>query len=60
MKQLIYKGPLNSLSFGNVSYNLLKAMRSEGYDVALFPIGKIDVSSFDSTDQEFKECPKVH
>lgn len=55
MKQLIYKGPLNSLSFGNVSYNLLKAMRSEGYDVALFPIGKIDVSSFDSTDQEFKE-----
>ena len=54
MKKLIYKGPLNSLSFGNVSYNLLKAMYGEGYDVAIFPIGKIDVSSFDLTDQDFK------
>ena len=54
MRKLIYKGPLNSLSFGNVSYNLLKAMYNEGYDVAIFPIGKIDVSSFDLTDQNFK------
>lgn len=54
MKKVIYKGPLNSLSFGNVSYNLLNAMYKEGYDVAIFPIGKIDVSSFDLTDKDFK------
>ncbi len=54
MKKIIYKGPLNSLSFGNVSYNLLKAMYEQKYDVAIFPIGKIDVSSFDITDEEFK------
>jgi hypothetical protein len=55
MKNIIYKGPLNSLSFGNVSYNLLKAMYKEGYDVSFFPIGKIDVSSFDLTDEGFKK-----
>ena len=55
MKNIIYKGPLNSLSFGNVSYNLLKAMYRQKMDVALFPIGKIDVSTFNNEDQDFKE-----
>jgi hypothetical protein len=54
MDKLIYKGPLNSLSFGNVSYNLLKAMFNKGMDVSLFPIGKIDVSAFGEEDDKFK------
>ena len=54
MKQLVFKTPLNSLSFGNVGINLLKAMKSKGMDVAVFPVGKIDVSAFDSIDEEFK------
>lgn len=54
MKKLIYKAPLNSLSFGNVSFNLLKAMYKEEYDVCFFPNGKIDVSTFDLADEGFK------
>ena len=55
MKELIYKGPINSLSFGNVSYNLLKAMHKQDYNVAIFPIGKVDVSSFEEKDIDFKK-----
>jgi hypothetical protein len=55
MNKLIYKGPLNSLSFGNVSYNLLKAMFKKDMDVAFFPIGKIDVSSFGEEQGDFKQ-----
>jgi hypothetical protein len=53
MNSIIYKGPLNSLSFGNVSINLLKAMFSKGMNVAIFPNGNIDVSAFE-VDQDFK------
>jgi hypothetical protein len=53
MNSIIYKGPLNSLSFGNVSINLLKAMFSKGMNVAIFPNGNIDVSAFE-IDQDFK------
>ena len=55
MKELIYKGPLNSLSFGNVSYNLLKAMYKQDIDVSIFPIGKVDVSSFEETSTDFRK-----
>jgi hypothetical protein len=55
MEKLIYKAPLNTLSFGNVSYNLLKAMYKKGIDLAFFPIGKIDSSSFSITDVKFKK-----
>jgi hypothetical protein len=55
MKELIYKGPLNSLSFGNVSYNLLKAMYNQDIDVSIFPIGKVDVSSFEERSDDFKK-----
>jgi len=53
MNSIIYKGPLNSLSFGNVSVNLLKAMFEKGMNVAIFPNGNIDVSAFE-IDQDFK------
>ena len=55
MEKLIYKAPLNTLSFGNVSYNLLKAMYKKGIDLAFFPIGKIDSTSFNITDIKFKK-----
>ena len=54
MNKLIFKGPLNSLSFGNVSFNLLKEIYAKGIDAAIFPIGNVDVSSFTMTDANFK------
>ena len=55
MDRLVYKGPINTLSFGNVSYNLLKSMFKLNMDVAFFPIGKIDASAFSEEDSEFKK-----
>ena len=55
MKDLIYKGPLNSLSFGNVSFNLLKEMYNQDMNVAIFPHGNVDVSSFGSISKDLKD-----
>ena len=54
MNKLILKAPLNSLSFGNVSFNLLKEIYSKNIDLAFFPIGKVDSSSFLIEDEGFK------
>lgn len=54
MNKLIYKGAINSLSFGNVSYNLLREMYRKNMSVCFFPFGdKIDFSAFDKADQKF-------
>ena len=55
MKDLIFKAPLNSLSFGNVSFNLLKEIYAKKINTAIFPIGNVDVSSFGLQDKDFKE-----
>lgn len=44
--KLLIEAPLNSLSFGNVSINLLKHFKSKGCDVAIFPTGNIDINAF--------------
>jgi hypothetical protein len=49
---LIVEAPLNSLSFGNVSYNFLREMFKRKMDIAYFPIGEPDVSAFNPS-QEF-------
>ena len=54
MNKLIFKGPLNSLSFGNVSFNLLKEIYSKNIDAAIFPTGDVDVSAFKISDSNFK------
>jgi hypothetical protein len=43
---LIIEAPLNALSFGNVSYNFLRELYKANVDIALFPIGEPDLSSF--------------
>ncbi len=49
---LIVEAPLNSLSFGNVSYNFLRELYKAGIDIALFTIGGPDLSAFQPS-QEF-------
>src|SRR5215217_3012185 len=53
--RLILEAPMNSLSFGQVSYNLYRALVAQGVDVHLMPIGgNIDLSAFDKiTKSEF-------
>ena len=42
---LIIEAPLNSLSFGNVSYNLLRELFKSKVNIAYFPIGNPDLSA---------------
>jgi hypothetical protein len=55
MTDLILKAPLNALSFGNVSFNLLRAMFKKGLNVGVFPIGNVEVSSFGQQEEGFKK-----
>lgn len=56
MKEIIYKGAINPLSFGNVSYNPLKAMHKKGMEVSFFPIGEsLNFEAFDKINVEFKD-----
>lgn len=56
MQELIVRAPLNSLSFGNVSINILREIYKKGINVALFPIGdSINIDAFDKLDDDFKK-----
>lgn len=56
MDKIIYKGAVNSLSFGNVSVNLLREMYKQEINVAFFPFGdNLDFNAFDKLDKDFKE-----
>ncbi len=55
MENLIFKCPINSVSFGNVSLNLLREMYKKGLSVGHFPIGQPDASVYDKLDDEFKK-----
>lgn len=51
--KLIFEGPINPLSMGNVSINLLKSLYKKGTKVLYSPIGNVDINSFNLTD-DFK------
>lgn len=54
INKLIVSAPLNSLSFGNVSYNILREFYRKNIDIILFPIGnRIDLKAFDRIDKNF-------
>jgi hypothetical protein len=59
MSNIIFSAPINSLSFGNVSYNILRELFELDMDVAFFPVGKdLDFSAFDKATDEFKDWVK--
>jgi hypothetical protein len=49
--------PLNPVSFGQVSFNLLKEAYSRNLDVSLFPVGNVDLGSY-NIDAKFIEWIK--
>ena len=44
---LIFEAPVSSLSFGQVSYNILREFWKRNLDIGFFPIGNIDLSCFE-------------
>ena len=55
MEELIFKCPINSVSFGNVSLNLMREMFNRGIRVGHFPIGNPDAAVYDKLTPEFRE-----
>ena len=50
----IVEAPINGLSFGNVSYNILRQFWRKGVNVHLYPFANaFDVSVYDKGDKEF-------
>jgi len=43
--------PLNSLSFGNVSFNILRTLFERGEEVSVLPIGGTDLSAFNVSEE---------
>ena len=54
MKSLIVEAPINSLSFGNVSVNILREFHKLNLNIGLFPIGNVDLSTFEVS-EDFKQ-----
>tara|TARA_R110002012_G_scaffold32739_2_gene96306 strand:+ start:1346 stop:2428 length:1083 start_codon:yes stop_codon:yes gene_type:complete len=52
--KLLLELPLNNLSFGNVSINLLQEFHKRDLEVGVFPTGDVNVGSFDLSD-DFKK-----
>ena len=52
--RLIVEAPINSLSFGNVTYNILRQFWRKGVDLIYYPISnQVDFKAFDKIDIEF-------
>lgn len=49
--KLIVEAPVNNLSLGNVSYNFLRVLKNKKIKVLYCPIGNIDLSSYNSTEE---------
>jgi hypothetical protein len=52
--KLLVSAPINSLSFGNVSVNILRSLFKKNVNLSFFPIGdKTDLSSFNNIEKDF-------
>jgi len=52
--KLLVNAPINALSFGNVSINILRSLYKKGVDLCFFPVGdKTDISAYDKIDPNF-------
>jgi hypothetical protein len=61
MNNLIFDGPINQLSLGNVSYNFLKEIWKRNVKTSIFPVGNsANFDSFDRANQDFLEWIKFN
>tara|TARA_R110000772_G_scaffold131639_1_gene239870 strand:+ start:1394 stop:2464 length:1071 start_codon:yes stop_codon:yes gene_type:complete len=52
--KILVDAPLNSLSLGNVSVNIIKELKSKGHDIAIWPMNEssIDLSAYDLSNDD--------
>jgi hypothetical protein len=44
--KLLVEAPLNSLSLGNVSYNIIRELHKRGVEIGIFPIGNTQLDAY--------------
>lgn len=49
--KILVEAPINSLSLGNVSYNIIRELFEKGHDVGIWPTGNIDLKAYDVPDE---------
>ena len=49
--KILVEAPINSLSLGNVSYNIIRELFEKGHDVGIWPTGNIDLKAYDVSDE---------
>ena len=47
---LLLEVPINRVSFGNVSFNIIRELHKRDYPIRIFPIGEPDFSPFEIND----------
>jgi len=52
--KILVDTPLNSLSLGNVGFNIVRELFDKGHDVGIFPVGNVDLSAYEIS-QDLKE-----
>jgi len=56
MEYINFSGPINSLSFGNVAFNMLRELHKLDQKICFFPVGnKLDLSAFDKASDDLKK-----
>ena len=45
--KILVDTPLNSLSLGNVGFNIVRELFDKGHDVGIFPVGNVDLSAYE-------------
>jgi hypothetical protein len=56
MKRLNFEGPINSLSLGNVTVNILRELKERDLEISFFPVGdKGDFSAYDKISKDFQQ-----
>ena len=56
MEYLNFTGPINSLSFGNVSINMLRELYKKDHKICFFPMGNnLDFDAYDKVTDDFKK-----
>ncbi len=46
--KILVEAPINSLSLGNVSFNIIRELFDRGHDIGIWPVGNVDLKAYDA------------
>ncbi len=49
--KLLIEAPLNRLSLGNVTFNIIRELHKKNVEIGIFPTGDVDLGSYEASDE---------